>query len=212
MPEIDDLLDHLCEIGASFYQRGYAFGSTGNLSVRDGDDIWITPTGQSLRKLVPGKLALIDRQGSARSEARPSKEVPFHLASYRAGGDRVKAIVHLHSTYAVALSCLRDLNQAEPLPPITPYYLMRVAPLAVVPYHRPGSPDLGPAVEALAADHDCILLRNHGLIALGRTLDEAVDRAEELEETAKLFFLLRGFEVQVLTPGQLDEINRTFRS
>lgn len=206
------MLDELCEAGASFYARGYAFGSTGNLSVRDGDSVWITPTGSSLRTLRPDRLAHIGLDGRLRNEANPSKEVPFHLASYRAGAERAGAVVHLHSTYAVALSCLRDLNEAEPLPAITPYYLMRVAPLAVVPYYRPGSPDLGPAVEALARDHHCLLLRNHGLIALGRTLDEAVDRAEELEETAKLFFLLRGYPVQALNSEQRAEIDRLFRS
>ena len=206
------MLDELCEAGASFYQRNYAFGSTGNLSVRDGESIWITPTGSSLRKLRPERLARVSLDGQLRNEAKPSKELPFHLASYRAAAGRAAAVVHLHSTYSVALSCLRDLDAAEPLAAITPYYLMRVAPLAVVPYFRPGSPDLGPAVETLARDHNCLLLRNHGLIAIGRTLDEAVDRAEELEETAKLFFLLRGYDVQALTAEQRAEIDQIFRS
>ncbi|MGH9632112.1 MAG: class II aldolase/adducin family protein [Bryobacteraceae bacterium] len=204
-------LEHLCEIAASFHRRGYAFGSTGNLSLRMEDRVWITPTGESLRNLSPKQIACIDLTGKPLNENRPSKEHPFHLAAYSSAGDRAAALVHLHSTNAVALSCLDSLDPEEPLPPITPYYLMRVAPLAVLPYFRPGSAELGDAVGVAAADHDCMLLRNHGLICLGRTMDEAVDRTEELEETARLFFLLRGEKRRELTQAEREEINRVFR-
>lgn len=196
----------LCEIGASFYARGLAFGSTGNLSVRLEDRIWITPTGGSLRNLQPDDLACIDEAGAALNTNRASKESPFHLAAYRSAGNRAQAIVHLHSTYSVAMSCLADPEFS----PITPYFQMRVAPLAVLPYFRPGSPELGDAVGEAAKEHNCMLLRNHGLITLGRTLEEAVDRAEELEETAKLVLLLRGQSLQVLTEADLEEIRRIF--
>lgn len=204
-------LEHLCEVASSFFSRGYAFGSTGNLSLRLGDQIWITPTGKSLRNLTPDQLASIDHAGQPLNDNRPSKEYPFHLAAYRAAGRRAQALVHLHSTYSVALSCLATLDPAQPLPAITPYYLMRVAPLAVLPYFRPGSHELGDAVGHAAANHDCMLLRNHGLICLGGSMDEAVDRTEELEETAKLFFLLRGHQVQGLTAEQQQEIYEVFR-
>lgn len=202
----EQALQHLCEIGASFYARGLAFGSTGNLSLRLGEKIWVTPTGRSLRNLSPEDLACIDEAGTALNEKRASKESPFHLAAYRNAGARAGAIVHLHSTYSVALSCL-----AHPeFPAITPYFQMRVAPLAVLPYFRPGSPELGDAVGEAAKDHNCMLLRNHGLICLGRTLDEAVDRTEELEETAKLLFLLRGHSVQPLSTEHIEDIRRVF--
>ena len=103
------LLEQLCEVAASFYRRGYAFGSTGNLSVRVGDQVWITPTGQSLKKLTPRQLAGIDLEGTTFNENRPSKEFPFHLGIYRARED-AQAIVYLHSTYSVALSCLESLD------------------------------------------------------------------------------------------------------
>ena len=199
-------LAQLCEISASFYARGLAFGSTGNLSVRVGEQIWVTPTGRSLRNLKPGELACIDESGAALNENRPSKESPFHLAAYRNAGARAGAIVHLHSTYSVAISCLAHPD----FPAITPYFQMRVAPLSVLPYFRPGSPELGEAVGEAAKEHNCMLLRNHGLICLGRTLDEAVDRAEELEETAKLLFLLRGHSVQLLSADNIEEIRRVF--
>ena len=110
-------------------------------------------------------------------------------------------VVHLHSTHAVALSCLEAIYSEQPVPPLTPYYFMRVAPLAVLPYFRPGSPGLAGAVGDAATRHNCLLLRNHGLICLGSELSEAVDRAEELEETAHLYFLLRGERVRYLSPA-----------
>lgn len=205
-------LDDLCEIARSFFARGLAFGSTGNLSIRKHGRIWITPTGVSFRALRPDQMAEIGIDGTVSGSNKPSKEYPFHLGCYRAAGERAAAIVHLHSTYSVALSCLEWIDPDEPMPAITPYYLMRVAPLGIVPYFRPGSPELGAAVENAAANHNVLLLRNHGPIALGRTLDEAVDRAEELEETAKLHFLLRGEKIRRLTIEERADIIRVFGS
>lgn len=197
----------LVEAGASFFARGFAFGSTGNLSVRIGGAVWVTPTGRSLRDLRVDELAGIDLEGNRLDGNAPSKEYPFHLAAYRAAGERAGAIVHLHSTYSVALSCLEEIT----LPVMTPYFQMRVAPLGVVPYFRPGSAELAEAIGDAARDHDSVLLRNHGLVCLGRTMEEAVDRAEEMEETAKLRFLLRGEALRELSPPELEEIHRVFR-
>jgi ribulose-5-phosphate 4-epimerase/fuculose-1-phosphate aldolase len=203
-------LEILCETAAGFFARGLAFGSTGNLSLRDGNDVWITPTGASLRSVTPERLASIDLQGIPHNSNPPSKEYPFHLAAYRSAGARASALVHLHATYTVALSCLAGLDAEHPLPVMTPYYLMRVAPLAVIPYFRPGSPELAAAVGEAARDHDCMLLGNHGLVCLGRTMEEAADRAYELEETAKLAFLLHGRQTRVLTQDEQDDILRVF--
>jgi 3-dehydro-4-phosphotetronate decarboxylase len=137
----EGLCEELCEAAASFYARGYAFGSTGNLSVRVGDQVWITPTGQSLKALRPARLACVTLAGDSLNDNRPSKEFPFHAAIYRQRPE-ARAVVHLHSGWATALACLADLDEAEPLPPITPYYLMRVAPLGVLSYFRPGSSEL----------------------------------------------------------------------
>lgn len=202
-------LEQLCGVAAGFYERGYAFGSTGNISVRRGGRVWISPTGRPLKGLAPGQLACIDLQGAALNENRPSKEAPFHLAIYRARRE-AGAVVHLHSIYSVALSCLESLDPERPVPPLTPYFIMRVAPLAVVPYFRPGSIELAGAVERAAAAHHCMLLRNHGMICLGSDLAEAADRAEELEQTAKLHFILRGERARQLTPEQIEELRRVF--
>lgn len=202
-------LEALCDAAVSFHARGYAFGSTGNLSVRAGDSVFITPTGQSLRHTTVEALAEIDLAGEARNGKKASKEFPFHLAAY-AAQPGARAIVHLHSTWSVLLSCLDTLDEANPLPVFTPYYLMRVAPLAVVPYCRPGSENLATVIGEAAARSNCLLLRNHGLVALGRNMSEAVDRAEELEETCRLYFASRNETLRLLTAEQRDEIERVF--
>ena len=204
-------LEAMCDAGRSFHARGLAFGSTGNLSVRAGDTVWITPTGQSMRHSSVETLAAIGMDGKALNGNKPSKEYPFHLRAYAAAGERAAALVHLHSTWSVMLSCLDDLDEAAPLPVMTPYYLMRVAPLAVVPYYRPGSKELAEAIGEAAEAHDCLLLRNHGLVCLGGSVNEAVDRAEELEETAKLYFLLRNEKVRMLTDAQREAIGKAFK-
>lgn len=203
------ILEQLCEAGASFYQRGYAFGSTGNLSVRTGKQVWITPTDASLKAVQLDQLACIDLGAGLRNANKPSKEYPFHLAIYRQRPD-INAVVHLHSAHCVALSCLESLDEQNPLPPLTPYYFMRVAPLSVLPYFRPGSAKLAEAVEQAALNHNCMLMRNHGSICAGASLNEAVDRAEELEATAQLYFTLRGERVRSLTEEQIEELRQVF--
>ena len=201
----DVVLENLCETADSFYDRGYAFGSTGNISVRAGGRVWITPTGRSLKGLRPEQLACVGLGGESLNENRPSKEFPFHLAVYTRRED-VRAVVHLHALYSVALSCLDSFDAEDPLPPLTPYYFMRVAPLAVLPYFRPGSAELARAVEDVAGHHHCVLLRHHGLICAGATLSEAADRAEELEQTARLYFLLRGEKTRQLSHTDIKEL------
>lgn len=204
-----DILEQLCRAGDDFYTRGDAFGGTGNLSVRIEGDVWITPTGSALKGLSPALLAQIGTDGAPKNGNKASKEYPFHLALYGARPD-ARAIVHLHAPHSVAVSCLASLDPEEPLPPITPYYIMRVAPLGIVPYFRPGSPDLAAAVGAAAKDHHCLLLRNHGLITMGASVGEAVDRAIELEETARLYFILRGEQTRRLTTDEIEELQRVF--
>jgi 3-dehydro-4-phosphotetronate decarboxylase len=202
-PELHDL----CAAGDSLYARGYAHGSTGNLSFRNGDQVFVTATGGSLRGLRPDLLAQVDLDGRSLNGIRPSKEAPVHLAVYR-GRPEARAIVHLHSPWAVALSCLEHLDPQAPLPALTPYYFMRVAPLGILPYFKPGSPDLAAAIAAAAPAHHCLLLRNHGPLCSGATIAEAVDRAEELEATARLRFLLLNERVRLLTPAQVQELGR----
>lgn len=199
----------LVEVAASVHRRGLSPGSSGNFSVRLPDGFLCTPTNASLGNLDPARLSKLDVLGAHVSGDPPTKETFLHLAMYRERGD-ANAVVHLHSPFAVAVSCLADLDERSVLPPITPYFVMRVGTLPLVPYVRPGDPKLGEAVARFAARHACVLLANHGPVTSGRTLGEAVSAAEELEETARLFLSLRGQALRVLTAEQIDELRRVF--
>ena len=201
--------EELVAVARSLFERGYSFGTAGNISVRAGGTILVTPTGSSLGSLSAESLAQVDPAGNAIGHATPSKETHFHLAIYRAR-PHCAAIVHLHSTYVTALACLRELDLNDALPVLTPYYAMRVPKLPVVPYLPPGDPALATEVEQRAASTPALLLRNHGGIAAGSTLADAAALAEELEESARLYFLLsdRG---QALSAAQVAELRRRFR-
>lgn len=198
------LRDRVCAVGVSLFQRGLTFGSTGNISVRHPDGGWLmTPTNASLGELDPVRLARLDAGGALLSGDAPTKEAFLHRAMYTARED-AGAVVHLHSTYSVAVSCLDGLDPHDCLPPLTAYYVMRVGHLPLVPYHAPGDPDLARAVGALAGKHHAMLLANHGPVVAGTTLDNAVYATEELEETAKLRLLLQGHPVRPLTPIEVS--------
>ncbi|HVA37606.1 MAG TPA: aldolase [Candidatus Dormibacteraeota bacterium] len=205
-----ELRAELVATAAFLFARGYSHGSAGNLSARCGERILITPTGGSLSDLTPESIAAIDLRGQATGAARPSKEAPFHLAAYRTRAD-CGAVVHLHSHYSVALSCLAELDERDALPPLTPYYVMRVGRVPTVPYFPPGDERLGAALAELAAGARAMLMRNHGLIALGRDLRDAADVAQELEAHARLFFELAG-RGRPLTPEQVAELHARFAS
>lgn len=199
----------LVAVARSLFDRGYSFGTAGNISVRAGATILVTPTGSSMGSLTADALARVDCAGTVIGDIRPSKEAHFHLAIYRARPE-CGGVVHLHSTYATALACLRELDMEDALPALTPYYAMRVPKLPVVPYLPPGDPALAAEVEQRAAGTPALLLRNHGAIAAGTTLAEAAALAEELEEAARLYFLL-GDRGQPLSAAQVAELRRRSR-
>lgn len=204
------LRDHICRCGESLFKRGLTFGSTGNISVRLPDDGWLmTPTNASLGDLDPAQLSKLDADGNHISGGKPTKEAFLHRVMYQRR-PTCEAVVHLHSTHSVAVSCLCGLNEADCLPPITAYYVMRVGKLPLVPYHAPGDEALALAVDKLAADHHAMLLANHGPVVAGTSLDAAMYATEELEETAKLFLLLRNSEIRPLTPDQVAELREKF--
>lgn len=203
--------DALVERGRSLYDRGYAHGSSGNLSVRVGDTILITPTGSSLGRLDPLRLAKVAPDGTSLAGDPPSKEAFLHLAMY-AQRPAARAIVHLHCTCAVAVSCLVHDDVANVLPPLTAYHVMRVGPLPLIPYFRPGDRALAAAVGAAAATHRAVLLANHGPVVSGKSLDDAIDGAEELEQTAKLALLLHGRNTRPLDAAQIADLDAHFPS
>jgi ribulose-5-phosphate 4-epimerase/fuculose-1-phosphate aldolase len=202
-------IKELVAVSHSLFERGYSFGTAGNVSIRIGDAVFSTPTGSSLGKLSAERIARCDLDGNVSGPNKPTKELPFHLAVYRARPES-SAVVHLHSAYATAVSCLRDLNTDDALPVLTPYYGMRIPCLPVVPYLPPGDPELGSEVEKRIAHTPALLLRNHGSIAVGANLAEAAALAEEVEETARLFFILGG-RGQALASEQIAELRRRFK-
>lgn len=206
MTEESRLREKICACGRSLFNRGLTFGSTGNLSVALPDGGWLmTPTNASLGDLDPARLAKLDASGRHVDGDKPTKEAFLHRVMYakRAGA---QAVVHLHSTHSVAVSCMDGLDCADCLPPITAYYVMRVGRLPLAPYHAPGDERLAAAVEKLAGEHHAILLANHGPVVAGASLDAAMHATEELEETAKLYLLLRGSRIRPLTCEQVDEL------
>ena len=190
---------------------GYAHGSSGNLSARIDDGILVTPTGSSLGRLDPARIARVDGNGVHIAGDPPSKEAFLHLAMY-AERPGANAIVHLHCTCAVAISCLVHADPRNVLPPLTAYHVMRVGTLPLIPYYRPGDRALAEAVRRVAAKHRAVLLANHGPVVAGKSLDDAVDSAEELEQTAKLALLLGTRPVSMLTPAQIADIETAFPS
>jgi 3-dehydro-4-phosphotetronate decarboxylase len=197
-------------VGLSLFNRGLTHGSTGNISVRLSDGGWLmTPTGSSLGKLDPARLSHLDASGKHIGGDAPTKEAFLHTAMYQQRAE-MGAVVHLHSTHSVAVSCLDGLDPHNVLPPITAYSVMRVGALALAPYFAPGDAKLADAVRALASKHHAILLANHGPVVAGRSLAAATDAIEELEATARLMLLLRGEKIAPLTVAQVDEIKKRF--
>jgi 3-dehydro-4-phosphotetronate decarboxylase len=203
----------LVDYGRSLFLRGYSCGTAGNLSVRlpDGHGFLMSPTNVSLGKLAADTISRLDADGRHVAGAAPTKEAWLHMAMYVSRPED-HAVVHLHSTYATALSCRSDLPADDALPPLTPYVIMRVGRVALVPYSRPGDTSAAGGIRQLAAAHRAVLLANHGPVVAARDLETAVSAAEELEETARLFFLLEGRPHRHLTAEQIDDVVRAFGS
>jgi ribulose-5-phosphate 4-epimerase/fuculose-1-phosphate aldolase len=199
------LREAIAAFGALLTGLGLAHGATGNISVRLDDGLLVTPTNSRLGRLDPARLARLDRDGVHFGGDPPSKEAFLHQCVYEMRPD-AQAIVHLHSTHSVAISCLAGLNEDDVLPPLTAYYVMRVGKLPLVPYFPPGDTRLAAAVRQVAADHAAVLLANHGPVVAGKSLDAAVGAIEELEATAKLHLLLHGHRVRPLDTEQVQEL------
>ena len=205
------LREEICWFGKSMYDRGLTPGSSGNISARTDDGWLMTPTNACLGRLDPATLSKLDADGNAISGDKPTKESFLHLSMY-AERPGAGAIVHLHSTHAVAVSVLADTDVENPIPPITAYYVMKIGKLALVPYYPPGDLTLANAVREVAGRHHAVLLANHGPIVAGKDLSTAVYATEELEETARLYLMLRGQRLRLLAPDQVAELHLKYPS
>ena len=201
--------DSICRLAKSLFDRGLTIGSSGNISVRLADGWLMTPTGSSMGNLDPNEISKLDLNGNLISGKSPTKESFLHIAMYDERPDS-GAVVHLHSTHSVAVSCLAGIDKKNVLPPITAYYVMKIGKLPLVPYFPPGDINLAKAVKEMASNHHAVLLANHGPVVAGKTLEDAVYAIEELEETARLFLLLRNMKTQYLNETQVKALEELY--
>lgn len=200
----------LVEAGRHFAAMGMAIGSAGNLSMRLADGYLVTPTNAALGRLGVERLSKLDLAFHHVGGDAPTKEVSLHRAVYETR-PTANAVVHLHSTHAAALSFRADLPETDPIPPFSPYFIMRVGRVAVLPYARPGSDKIGEMIRSLEGRYRAILLANHGPVTAGRTLAEAIAAAEEFEETARLFLMPGIHPLRLLTAEEIADLVATFK-
>ena len=204
------LREDICFWAASMFDRGLTGGASGNIPARTEDGgLLVTPTGVSLGRLDPARLSRFDAAGRHIGGDAPTKEMPLHAAFYETRKS-AGAVVHLHSTHSTALSMLPDTDPDNALPPLTPYAVMRVGKVALLPFFLPGDAAMGAALRGVGGKRAAVLLANHGPVVAGRDLEAAVFAMEELEETAKLALLLRGHAPRALNEAQIAALVRKF--
>lgn len=211
MSEEARLREDLCSLGARLVALGLTHGSTGNLSARLPDgSLLVSPTGARMGALDPARLAHLGAEGVHLAGDKPTKEVPLHTAFYDTRAKATGAVVHLHSCHAVALSMLPDVDLDNALPPLTPYGIMQLGKVKILPYFRPGDPAMGEAVRRLAGKRSAVILANHGPVVAGRDLEAAANAMEELEASARLALLTRGMGVRALSDAQINDLVETY--
>ena len=202
--------EQICALGAKLAARGLCPGTSGNISARVADGWLMTPTNSCLGTLDPAKISKLSWSGEHLAGDPPSKEAFLHSAIYETR-PQAGAVVHTHSTYTAAVSCLSGLDPANCLPPLTPYFVMKIGRLALIRYYRPGDKALGDAVRALNGKYSAVLLSNHGPVVSAKNLESAIYASEELEETSKIFLLLRNAPTSCLNDAQVDELKTAFK-
>ena len=207
------LREQICLIGKSLFDRGLTHGSTGNISaITENGDLLITPTGCSLGRLQPDQVCKITSQNEVVGTMKPTKELFLHKAFYENNFNKVGAVVHLHSTYSVAYSMLPNLDVDNIFQPLTPYSIMLLGKVKLLPFYLPGDPKLGDVIKGVASKRSAVLLANHGPVVAGKSLHDAVYATEELEETAKLFLLLKGMNTRFLSSSEVTKLQERFES
>ncbi|WP_069300444.1 aldolase [Neptunicoccus sediminis] len=204
------LREHICLLAKSIFDRGLTGGSTGNISARTEDGgLLVSPTGTSFGRLDPGRLSRFDAEGTLIGGDQPTKEMPLHKAFYDTRST-AGAVVHLHSCHSVALSMLPDADPDNFLPALTPYGIMKLGKVRLLPYFMPGDPAMGDAVRGLAGKRSAVMLANHGPVVAGKDVEAACNAVEELEDTARLALMLRGLNARALTDDQVQALVTKF--
>ncbi|MEP3847361.1 MAG: aldolase [Paracoccaceae bacterium] len=204
------LREQICILAKSIFDRGLTGGSTGNISARTEDGgLLVSPTGTSFGRLDPGRLSRFDVAGTLIDGDKPTKEMPLHSAFYDTRST-AGAVVHLHSCHSVALSMMPDANEDDFLPPLTPYGIMKLGRVKLLPFFLPGDPAIGKAVRGLAGKRAAVMLANHGPVVAGKDVEAACNAIEEFEDTARLAMMTRGLNPKVLSPDQVSELVTKF--
>ena len=200
------LREQICLLAKSIFERGLTGGSTGNISARTDDGgLLVSPTGTSFGRLDPARLSRFDAVGTLIDGDRPTKEMPLHSAFYDTRS-AAGAVVHLHSCHSVALSMLPDIDADNFLPPMTPYAIMKLGKVKLLPFFLPGDPAMGEAVRGLAGKRSAVMLANHGPVVAGKDVEAACNAIEELEDTARLALLTCGMNPRLLTDAQVRDV------
>lgn len=204
------LREQLCDMARSLFERGLTHGSTGNISARTEDGgLLVSPTGTSFGRLDPARLSRFDVAGRHIDGDKPTKEMPLHTAFYDTRST-AGAVVHLHSCHSVALSMMPDVDPENMLPPLTPYGIMQLGKVKLLPVFLPADPAMGDAVRGLAGKRSAVMLANHGPVVAGKTIEAACNAIEELEATARLALLTRGTGARGLDADQVAAVVKTF--
>ncbi|RFC64412.1 aldolase [Fulvimarina endophytica] len=210
MSASSDLRESICMFARSLHERGLTHGSTGNISARTPDGgLLVTPTGSSFMTLDPARLSQFDAAMNLVGGDRPTKEMPLHRAFYDTRST-AGAIVHLHSCHSVALSMMPDANEDDFLPHLTPYPIMKLGRVKLLPYFMPGDAAIGEAIRGLAGKRSAVMLANHGPVVAGKDLEAAVYAIEELEASAQLAMMTRGLGPKALSGDQVRQLVETF--
>lgn len=204
------LREQICLLAKSLFDRGLTHGSTGNISARTVEGgLLVSPTGTSFGRLDPARLSHFDASGQQIDGDPPTKEMSLHQAFYDTRST-AGAVVHLHSCHSVAWSMMPDVNVDNFLPPLTPYGLMKLGRVKLLPFFLPGDPAMGAAVRGLAGKRSAVMLANHGPVVAGKDVEAACNAIEELEDTARLAMMMRGVEARMLNAEQIGALVNRF--
>ena len=204
------LREQVCTLAKSLFDRGLTHGSTGNISARTEDGgLLVSPTGTSFGRLDPARLSRFDANGHHIGGDSPTKEMPLHTAFYDTRST-AGAVVHLHSCHSVALSMMPDADVDNFIPPLTPYGIMKLGRVKLLPFFLPGDPTMGEAVRSLAGKRSAVMLANHGPVVAGKDVEAACNAIEELEDGARLAMMTRGMNPNGLTTEQIAQVVTKF--
>lgn len=204
------LREQICLLAKSMFDRGLTGGCTGNISARTEDGgLLVSPTGTSFGRLDPGRLSRFDANGTLISGDKPTKEMPLHTAFYDTRSS-AGAVVHLHSCHSVALSMMPDANEDDFLPRLTPYAIMKLGKVKLLPFFMPGDAAMGEAVRGLAGKRSAVMLANHGPVVAGKDIEAACNAIEELEDTARLAMMTRSMSPRGISDADVQRLITKF--